>query len=154
MKAIEPWVLGPLGTFVSESQARLALLMTTSGQVVAQHGFAGSLDLMASAALGSGIIASSSELAVQMGWDPFRVVMHHGSRRAHFLSWFDTPRGRWIALVVFSADTKLGLVQVFFDRMVEELVAAAPAVAVQKKEVLAADFERELNASLRSLFGR
>jgi hypothetical protein len=154
MKAIEPWVLGPLGTFVNESQARLALLMTTSGQVVAQHGFAGSLDLMASAALGSGIIASSSELAVQMGWDPFRVVMHHGSRRAHFLSWFDTPRGRWIALVVFSADTKLGLVQVFFDRMVEELAAAAPAEVVQKKEVLAADFERELNASLRSLFGR
>lgn len=64
MKAIEPWVLGPLGTFVNESQARLALLMTTSGQVVAQHGFAGSMDLMASAALGSGIIASASELAV------------------------------------------------------------------------------------------
>ncbi len=154
MKAIEPWVLGPLGTFVTESQARLALLMTTSGQVVAQHGFAGSMDLMASAALGSGIIASASELAVQMGWEPFRVVMHHGARRAHFLGWFDTPRGKWIALVVFSPDTKLGLVQLFFERMVEELVAAAPPEPVQKKEVLAADFERELNASLRSLFGR
>ncbi|MFN8651200.1 MAG: hypothetical protein U0133_04785 [Gemmatimonadales bacterium] len=154
MKAIEPWVLGPLGTFVAESQARLALLMTTSGQVVAQHGFAGSMDLMASAALGSGIIASASELAVQIGWEPFRTVMHHGSRRAHFLGWFDTPRGRWIALVVFGADTKLGLVQVFFDRMVEELVAAAPAEAPPRKEVLAVDFERELNASLRSLFGR
>lgn len=154
MKAIEPWVLGPLGTFVNESQARLALLMTTSGQVVAQHGFAGSMDLMASAALGSGIIASASELAHQIGWEPFRVVMHHGSRRAHFLGWFDTPRGRWIALVVFGADTKLGLVQVFFDRMVEELVAAAPVDTAPRKEVLAADFERELNASLRSLFGR
>ncbi|HWA55918.1 MAG TPA: hypothetical protein VG692_01620 [Gemmatimonadales bacterium] len=154
MKAIEPWVLGPLGTFVHESQARLALLMTTSGQVVAQHGFAGSMDLMASAALGSGIIASASELALQIGWEPFRVVMHHGTRRAHFLARFDTPRGRWIALVVFGADTKLGLVQVFFDRMVEELVAAAPAEAPPRKEVLAADFEHELNASLRSLFGR
>jgi hypothetical protein len=154
MRAIEPWVLGPLGTFVSESSARLALLMTTSGQVVAQHGFAGSLDLMAAAALGSGIIASTSELALQMGWPPFRIVTHHGSRRAHFLGWFDTPRGRWIALVVFSADTKLGLVQVFFDQLVEELAAAAPAEAGQKKEVLAADFERELNVSLRSLFGR
>jgi len=55
---------------------------------------------------------------------------------------------------VFSADTKLGLVQVFFERMVEELAAAAPPEAGQKKEVLAADFERELNASLRALFGR
>jgi hypothetical protein len=154
MKAIEPWVLGPLRTFVTESSARLALLMTTSGQVVAQHGFAGSLDLMAAAALGSGIIASSNELAVQMGWPSFRIVTHHGSRRAHFLSWFDTPRGRWVALVVFAADTKLGLVQVFFDQLVQELVAAAPPDIGQKKEVLAADFERELNASLRALFGR
>jgi len=154
MKAIEPWVLSPLRTFVAESSARLALLMTTSGQVVAQHGFAGSLDLMAAAALGSGIIASSNELAVQMGWPAFRVVTHHGSRRAHFLAWFDTPRGPWVALVVFSADTKLGLVQVFFDQLVQELVAAAPPEAGQKKEVLAADFERELNASLRALFGR
>lgn len=154
MRAIEPWVLGPLGNFVNESSARLALLMTTSGQVVAQHGFAASLDLMAAAALGSGIIASSSELAVQMGWPPFRIVSHHGSRRAHFIAWFDTPRGRWIALVVFGAETKLGLVQVFFEQLIEEIAAAAPAEGEQKKEVLAADFERELNTSLRALFGR
>jgi len=154
MRAIEPWVLGPLRSFVTESSARLALLMTTSGQVVAQHGFAASLDLMAAAALGTGIIASSSELALQMGWPPFRAVSHNGSRRAHFLSWFETPRGRWVALVVYGAETKMGLVQVFFDRMVEELVAAAPPESGQKKEVLAADFERELNASLRALFGR
>lgn len=154
MRAIEPWVLGPLREFVDESSARLALLMTTSGQVVAQHGFAASLDLMSAAALGSGIIASSTELAVQMGWEPFRTVSHHGLRRAHFIGWFDTPRGRWIALVVFGAETKLGLVQLFFEQMVQELVAAAPPEAGQKKEVLAADFERELNASLRALFGR
>jgi hypothetical protein len=46
------------------------------------------------------------------------------------------------------------VVQVYFDQLVEELVAAAPPEPVQKKEVLAADFERELNASLRALFGR
>jgi hypothetical protein len=154
MRAIEPWVLGPLETFVTESSARLALLMTTSGQVVAQHGFSASLDLMAAAALGSGIIASSTELALQMGWPPFQMVTHQGERRAHFLGWFDTPRGRWIALVVFGAETKLGLVQVFFERMASALAAAAPANHAEKQEVLAADFERELNASLRALFGR
>jgi hypothetical protein len=37
--------------------------------------------------------------------------------------------------------------------MVEELAAAAP-VESAPKEVLAVDFERELNASLRALFGR
>jgi hypothetical protein len=154
MRAIEPWVLGPLKSFVQESSARLALLMTTSGQVVAQHGFTGALDLMAAAALGAGIVASSTELALQMGWAPFRSVAHQGHRRAHLLCWFETPRGRWVALVVYGGETKLGLVQVFFEQLVDELAAAAPPEPVQKKEVLAADFERELNASLRALFGR
>ncbi|HEY7681025.1 MAG TPA: hypothetical protein VH879_00155 [Gemmatimonadales bacterium] len=154
MRAIEPWVVGPLRTFVAESSARLALLMTTSGQVLAQHGFGGALDLMAVAALGAGIVASSSELAMQMDWRPFQIVAHQGNHQSHLLAWFDTPRGRWVALIVYGGETKLGLVQVFFERMVEELAAAAPPESARAREVLAADFERELNASLRALFGR
>ena len=42
------------------------------------------------------------------------------------LSAFGTPRGRWIGLVVFGTETSIGLVQLFFDQMVEELVGAAP----------------------------
>ena len=38
MRAIEPWVEPPLAEFLKESSARLVLLMTSSGQVVAQHG--------------------------------------------------------------------------------------------------------------------
>jgi predicted regulator of Ras-like GTPase activity (Roadblock/LC7/MglB family) len=154
MRAIEPWVLQPLRNFVDESSARLALLTTSSGQVVAQHGFHGAIDLMSVAALGAGIVASSTEIAAQMGWIPFRVVAHQGRAQAHLLSWFDTPRGRWVALVVFGSETKLGLVQVFMEQLVRDLVAATPPEAPEKREVLAADFERELNASLRALFGR
>ena len=154
MRAVEPWVVAPLRAFVAESSARLALLMTSSGQVVAQHGFVGALDLMSVAALGAGIVASSSELAITVGWEPFRVVAHQGKEQAHFLAWFDTPRGRWIALVVFGSETKLGLVRVFFEQLVEDLAAAAPPEEAPRREVLAADFERELNASLRALFGR
>ena len=153
MRALEPWVVRPLQDFVSESSARLTLLMTTSGQVVAQHGFTGALDLMSAAALGAAIISSSSEIARVMDWPPFRSLVHQGQRQAHYLAWFDTPRGRWIAFVVFGTETNLGLVQVFFEQMVEELTAAAP-VESAPKEVLAVDFERELNASLRALFGR
>ena len=153
MRAIEPWVVRPLEEFVSESSARLTLLMTGAGQVVAQHGFTGALDLMSAAALGSAIVASSSEIARQMGWPPFRSLVHQGHRQAHYLAWFDTPRGRWIGFVVFGAETNLGLVQVFFDQLIEELAAAAPVEAAPR-EVLAVDFERELNASLRALFGR
>ena len=63
MRALEPWVVRPLQDFVSESSARLTLLMTSSGQVVAQHGFTGALDLMSAAALGAAIVSSSSEIA-------------------------------------------------------------------------------------------
>jgi hypothetical protein len=154
MRAIEPWVIPPLETFVTEASARLVLVMTTSGQVVAQHGFTGALDLMAAAALGAGIVASSTELATQMDWPPFQIMAHQGRRFGHFLGWFDGPRGRWIALVVFGREATLGVVQVFFDRLVHDLNRAAPPVAAPRREVLAADFERELNASLRTLFGR
>ena len=55
--------------------------------------------------------------------------------------------------VVFDGESTVGLVQLFFDRLVGELVAAAPR-EVPTERVLPENFERELNASLRALFGR
>ncbi|MGH7560145.1 MAG: hypothetical protein ACRENB_03910 [Gemmatimonadales bacterium] len=153
MRAIEPWVEPPLAGFLAESDARVTLLMTASGQVVAQHGFTRSLDLMAAAALGAGIVASTLEIARELGVATLGSVAHQGSNLGIFLSPFDTPRGRWIALVVFGPETSLGLVQLFFTRLVTDLAAAAPA-APAPRPVLAEDFEAELNSSLRSLFGR
>jgi hypothetical protein len=43
---------------------------------------------------------------------------------------------------------------VFMEQLVRDLVAAIPPDAPERREVLAADFERDLNASLRALFGR
>lgn len=153
MRTIEGWVEAPLRAFVDDASPRLTLIMTGSGQVVAQHGFARSLDVMSAAALGAGIMASSQELTVLMGWPPFRVLVHQGTRQSHLLAVIPMPQAQWIGLVVFGTETKLGVVQFFFDRMVEQLAAAAP-VAAPPRQVLAIDFERELNASLRTLFGR
>jgi len=55
--------------------------------------------------------------------------------------------------VVFGSETSLGLVQLFFNQLVLDLKHAAPAEK-QPPQVLPADFEKELNASLRTLFGR
>jgi hypothetical protein len=153
MRAVEPWVVAPLEAFLAESQARLVLLMTSSGQVVAQHGFVRAVDVMGVAALGAGIVASTGELARTLSTGPFQVAVHQGAEQAHFLAPFDTPRGRWVALVVFGNDTSLGLVQLFFEQLVKDLAAAAPE-APPPAPVLAENFEHELNASLRSLFGR
>jgi hypothetical protein len=153
MRALEPWVEAPLEAFLAESSARLTLIMTTSGQVVAQHGFGRSLDVMTAAALGAGIVASTEELARQMGAGRFGALVHHGARQSCLLSAFGTPRGRWIGLVVFGEETSVGIVQLFFDQMVQQLADAAPREPVQVP-MLAENFEHELNASLRALFGR
>ena len=153
MRSVEPWVVEPLNEFLAESSARLVLIMTGSGQVIAQHGFTRALDVMSAAALGAGIVASAQELARIMTWPAFATMVHQGAKQGHFLARFDTSRGVWIGLVVFGPETTLGLVQLFFSRLVLELRAAVPKDD-QPKEVLAADFEKDLNASLRTLFGR
>jgi hypothetical protein len=153
MRALEPWVEQPLQSFLDESAARLTLLMTASGQVVAQHGFSRSLDVMTAAALGAGIVASTEELARLMGCSRFEALVHHGAGQSCLLAAFATPRGRWIGLVVFGPETSVGIVQLFFERMVGELGAAAPREPVAGP-ALAEDFEHELNASLKALFGR
>ena len=153
MRALEPWVVDPLQSFLTESSARLTLLMTTSGQVVAQHGFGRSLDVMTAAALGAGIVASTEELARLMGASRFGALVHHGVGQSCLLSAFATPRGRWIGLVVFGPETSVGIVQLFFDQMVQQLMTAAPREQTQAP-MLAENFESELNASLKALFGR
>jgi predicted regulator of Ras-like GTPase activity (Roadblock/LC7/MglB family) len=153
MRAVEPWVTEPLERFLVESSARLALLTTSSGQVIAQHGFTRSLDVMSAAALGAGIVASTEELARQLQSPRFGSLVHQGTRQHVMLSSFDTPRGRWIGLVVFDSDSTMGLVQLFFDRLVTELAELAPRSAPEQRP-LPADFERDLSQSLRTLFGR
>ena len=153
MRTVEPWVEAPLATFVSESSARIALLMTSAGQVVAQHGFTRSLDVMSAAALGAGIVASTRELALEMGSRTFGAIVHQSKRHGVFLAPFDLPDGTWIGLVMFGPDTSIGMVQLFFGQLVAELTRLAPKDAPHR-EVLPETFEDELNASLRALFGR
>jgi len=153
MRAIEPWVEAPLGRFVTESNARVTLLMTSAGQVVAQHGFTRSLDVMAAAALGAGIVASTRQLAAELGTASLGAVAHQGAEIGVFLAPFTMPESDWIGLVVYGRETSLGLVRLFFDQLSTELVAAAPREA-PPRQVLPETFEDELNQSLRALFGR
>jgi hypothetical protein len=153
MRVLEPWVAAPLAEFLRESSARLVLVMTSSGQVIAQHGFTRSLDVMAAASLGAGILATTAELARLSGSpQDYGAVAHQGADRGIYLAGFDTPRGRWIGLVVFGRESSIGLVRMFFGRFAEQVVRSAPS-RTAVREVLAEGFERELDDSLRSLFG-
>lgn len=153
-RAVEAWTLAPLVKFVKEAGARLVLVMTSAGQVLAQHGFSRALDVMSAAALGAAIMASTEEIARQLRQAPFAALNHQGERHGIFLAGVATGRGRLVALVVYDLDvSSLGLVQLFFEQLATELDAASPKESAPK-QVLAADFERELSDSLKTLFGR
>lgn len=153
MRVLEPWLEGPLRTLVRETAARVVLVTTASGQVVGQHGFTRSLDVMAAAALGAGILATTGELARLVGQEgSFATVVHQGPRHGVWLAGFDTPRGRWLALLVFGRESTVGLVRMFVERFVADLHAAAPPPP-PTREILAEGFERELDDSLHALFG-
>jgi hypothetical protein len=148
---VEPWVIGPLERFIAEAGARLTLVMNPAGQVLAQYGFTRAVDVMAAAALGAAIVASTAEIARLLHEPEFSALNHQGQRHGVFVGGFDSPRGRLLALVVYGSNSSLGLVQLFFEDFVRELVAACPAPA-DVRPVLAGDFERELNQSLATLF--
>jgi len=153
-RAVEGWTLEPLTRFVDEAAARLVLLMTPAGQVMAQHGFSRAVDVMSAAALGTAIVASTGEMARQMHQPPFAALTHQGERHGIFLSSVATHQSKIVALVVYDLDaSSAGLVQLFFEQLATELRAASPKEAASN-QVLAADFERELNDSLNTLFGR
>ncbi|PYO69202.1 MAG: hypothetical protein DMD69_03695 [Gemmatimonadetes bacterium] len=153
-RAVEAWTLEPLVTFVKEAGARLVLVMTSAGQVMAQHGFSRAVDVMSAAALGAAIIASTDEIARQLAQPPFAVLNHQGEGHGIFLGVVPTGRGKLVVLVVYDLHvSSLGLVQLFFEQLTADLQAASPQEGVSK-QVLAADFERELSESLNTLFGR
>jgi len=152
-RAVEGWTLQPLTDFVREASVRLVLLMTPAGQVLAQSGFSRAVDVMSAAALGAAIMASTGELARQLRQAPFAALNHQGQRHGIFLSSLRSERGPVVVLAVYDLDvSSLGLVQLFFEQMATDLQAASPKTA--SKQVLAADFERELSESLNTLFGR
>lgn len=150
---VETWTELPLVRFINQSSARLVVVMTPAGQVLAQHGFAKAVDLMSAAALGAAIMASSGALAQQVGETAFAALYHAGQKHGIHLAMTETPRGRLIVLTVFGRETSIGLVQVFYDEFVVALKQAAPAEP-PRQPILAADFENQLNSNLASLFKR
>jgi hypothetical protein len=150
-RAVEPWTIESLERFVAEAGARLVLLMTPAGQVMAQHGFTRAVDVMAAAALGAAIASSTEEITRLLEEPQFSALNHQGVSHGIFLGAFDSPRGRLLSLAVYGPETSVGLVQLFFEEYVRELIAACPPPEPPKR-VLPADFERDLNESLATLF--
>lgn len=138
--------------FVEQASVDLAVVTTRSGQVLAQHGFARAMDLMGVAALAAGIQAATRALAEQVGEPSFTQLYHAGARRQLFVAPIPVPGGEDLIFVgVFDQRSSLGLVQIFFEDLVQK-VRDLPEWRMDRSHMPVEDFERELKAGLDRFF--
>ncbi|MDH5235587.1 MAG: hypothetical protein OEW77_11560 [Gemmatimonadota bacterium] len=149
------WADAPLKRFVDDARLQLAVLMHTSGQVLAQVGFRRSLDVQTACALSAAINASAGQLGLLVDGAPFRALHYGGKARQLFLGQVGGHDDPLVLLAVFDTESSLGIVQLYLEELRVALKAARPdASATDASPALAEDFERELNRNLASLFGR
>ena len=143
VEALKP----PIADFVRESRVRIALLINGSGQVLAQHGFTRSYEVMNVASLAAAAHASARALAEMTEAQRWTHLHHAGAERQLFLAPVQTPVAELILVAIFDGDSSLGLVQLFFARLTAS-VAALPEFQQQLAETTQQNFERDLEAGL------
>ena len=137
----------PIADFVRESRVRIALLINGSGQVMAQHGFTRSYEVMNVASLAAAAHASARALAELTEARMWTHMHHAGKDRQLFLAPVKTPVAELILVSIFDHDSSLGLVQLFFDQLTTK-VARLPEFQQRLAETTQQHFERDLEAGL------
>lgn len=141
----------PMRNFVRESRVRICLLVNGAGQVLSQHGFTRSYEVMNVASLAASAHASARALGELTGSGGWRHMHHAGKERQLFLAPFRTPVQELILVAIFDEDSSLGLVQLFFDRLAGEVIAL-PQFTAARGSTDAASFEKDLEAGLDGIF--
>ncbi|MGH7482358.1 MAG: roadblock/LC7 domain-containing protein [Longimicrobiales bacterium] len=146
-------VRAPLQHFVRESRVRVALLISSSGQVIAQHGFTKSYEIVNVATLAAAVNAAAGSLAQLTGAERWS-YLHQAGRNQHlFLAPVRLPASELIMVAIFDGASSLGLTQFFFDRFSEELRQLGVfgrTVPTQN----AATFEKDLETAIRIFLSR
>ena len=109
---------GILNGFLRESNARTALIVDRTGQLVATVGEAPAFDPTAFASLTAADFSANDQLARMLGEPEFGALFHQGERESMYLA--DIAR-RVILVVLFDNRTTLGLVKLRVRAAVLEL---------------------------------
>jgi len=107
-----------LQKFLNDSNARCALLVDRSGQLVATVGEQPTFDPTAFATLTAADFSANDQLAKLIGENDFQSLFHQGEKESMYLA--DVAR-RVILVVLFDNRTTLGLVRLKMKSVVEEL---------------------------------
>lgn len=107
-----------LQRFLHEANARCALLVDRSGQLVATVGEQPKFDPTAFATLTAADFSANDQLAKLIGESDFNSLFHQGEKESMYLA--DIAR-RVILVVLFDSRTTLGLVRLKMKQTVDEL---------------------------------
>jgi len=94
-----------LGTFLTASNARTALIVDRTGQMVSTAGESPAFDATAFASLTAADFSANDQLARMLGESEFGALFHQGERESMYLA--DIAR-RVILVVLFDNRTTLG----------------------------------------------
>jgi predicted regulator of Ras-like GTPase activity (Roadblock/LC7/MglB family) len=142
---------GPMNAFVRDSRVRISLVVSHSGQVLAQHGFTSSYEVMNVASLAAATHASSRALAEVTHSGAWRHLYRAGKEKQLFLAPLATPVAPLILVAIFDHDSSLGLVQMFFQRLADD-VTVLPELQEAPAATDPLNFERDLEAGLDRIF--
>jgi predicted regulator of Ras-like GTPase activity (Roadblock/LC7/MglB family) len=125
-------ITGSLQRFLYGTNAKCALLVDRTGQLVATVGEPPQFDPTAFATLTAADFSANDQLARLVGETDFSTLFHQGERESMFLA--DVAR-RVILVVLFDNRTTLGLVRLRMKRTVEELGRLFEQVFARAHEV-------------------
>jgi predicted regulator of Ras-like GTPase activity (Roadblock/LC7/MglB family) len=114
-----------LQRFLYDSNARCALLVDRTGQLVATVGEQPTFDPTAFATLTAADFSANDQLARLIGENDFNSLFHQGEKESMYLA--DVAR-RVILVVLFDNRTTLGLVRLKMKQTVDELTRLFEAV--------------------------
>jgi predicted regulator of Ras-like GTPase activity (Roadblock/LC7/MglB family) len=121
VKRVAEALAEPMKTFVRDSRVRTAVLVNRSGQVLAHHGFGQSYDIGNVAALAAAAHSSAHALAELTGAGRWMHLHHAGKENQLFLAPFVAGSEELVLVAIFDDDSTLGLVQLFFDHLVDAI---------------------------------
>ena len=142
-----------LGHLLREANARTALLVDRTGQMLATVGEPPTFDPIAFASLTAADFSANDQLAKLLGESEFGALFHQGERESLYLA--DVAR-RVILVVLFDNRTTLGLVKLRVRSVVENLGALFTDLFQrrdQQRPKVEAGFLGEAEDEIDKLFG-
>lgn len=103
-----------LADFLKKSEAQWSALVDKGGNLFAQNGDTGSLDLSILSALAAGSFAATHELAKRLGESEFSALYHEGHGQHILMS---ALRHECLLVTIFGERTNIGLVRFYAQQV-------------------------------------